>query len=277
LGKKFGFESTVTDNDLIFSDPEINTVFITTRHASHGPLVLKALKAGKNVFVEKPLCIHRNEFAQIREWYQNAGEHAPILLVGFNRRFSPIIRKMKGLVSGRTDPLAMTYNVNAGSIPRDHWSQDRGDGGGRVLGEACHFIDTLRYLSNSEICSVSANYAMNRGSVVDDIVTVNLSFADGSIGTVNYFANGNKTLEREALDVYCGGGILRMNNFRKLTGFKWPGFRKLKLRRQDKGHGVEISDFINAGEKGGEYPIPLKEIFEVTEASFTADEQARDN
>lgn len=274
LAKKFGFEATTTDNDTIFNDSEINTVFITTRHANHGALVLRALEAGKHVFVEKPLAIHREEVEKIKEFYQSSA--APLLMVGFNRRFSPLVRKMKSLTASRSAPMAMVFNVNAGIVPRDHWSQTREEGGGRILGEGCHFIDTLRYLAGAPITNVTANFAKQSDQVIDDIVSIHLNFADGSIGTVHYFGNGNKDLEREGIDLYCGGGILRMNNFRTLTGYRWPNFKKEKLRRQDKGHTDEVADFIAAVEKGESSPISPEEIFDVTDASFVADEAARD-
>lgn len=280
LAKKFGFEMTTTDNDSIFNDPEINTVFITTRHANHGSLVLRALEAGKHVFVEKPLAIHRSEVEAIQNVYSstqplNGSTNNPLLMVGFNRRFAPLVRKMKSLTTGRSEPMAMVFNVNAGIVPRDHWSQLRDEGGGRILGEGCHFVDTLRYLAGAPITQVSANFAKQGDQVIDDIVSIHLNFADGSMGTVHYFGNGNKELERESLDLYCGGGILRMNNFRTLTGYRWPKFKKEKLRRQDKGHTDEIADFIQAVEQGSVSPISLEEIFDVTDACFVADEAAR--
>ena len=283
LGKKFGFENAITDNDAIFNDDEVNTVFITTRHASHGALVLKALQARKHVFVEKPLAIHQAEVEKIREFYEsgNGGlsassfSNSPLLMVGFNRRFSPLVKRMKRLTANRSQPLAMTYNVNAGMIPRDHWSQTRDQGGGRILGEGCHFIDTLRYLAAAPIVNVAANYAKQGDAVIDDVVSIQLSFADGSIGTVHYFANGNKSLERENLDLYCAEGILRMNNFRTLTGYNWPNFKKEKLKRQDKGHSAEIADFIEAIELGQASPISFEELIDVTDASFQADAVAR--
>ena len=270
LAKKFGVENAVTDNAAIFDDPEINTIFITTRHANHGALVLRALQAGKHVFVEKPLCIHPEELVAIREFCEGEAS-APRLMVGFNRRFAPLLKEMKALTKTRSAPMAMVFNVNAGVVPRDHWSQLREEGGGRILGEACHFIDTLRYLADAPIEKVTASFARQGDAVIDDIVTINLNFADGSMGTVHYFGNGNKALERESLDLYCGGGILRMNNFRTLTGYRWPGFKKTKLKRQDKGHRNEIAEFIHAIETGADNPIALDEIFDVTEASFDAD------
>lgn len=275
LAKKFGFEQAVTDNDAIFSDPDVNTVFITTRHASHGALVLRALEAGKNVFVEKPLAIHREEVEAIRRFYcRNSGDSTkPRLMVGFNRRFAPLVRTMKRLTVSRTEPMAMIFTVNAGIVPRDHWSQVRDEGGGRILGEGCHFVDTLRFLAGAPIVRVTSNFVRRGGMAVDDIVSIHLEFGDGSMGTVHYFGNGNKELERENLDLYCGGGILRMNNFRTLLGYCWPKFKKEKLRRQDKGHACEVAGFIEAIRTGGPSPIGFEDIIEVTNACFDADEQ----
>ena len=194
---------------------------------------------------------------------------------GFNRRFAPLVQKMKQLTANRSQPLAMIYNVNAGMIPRDHWSQTRDQGGGRILGEGCHFVDTLRYLAGAPIVNATTHFAKQGGEVIDDIVSISLSFADGSIGTVHYFANGNKALERENIDLYCGEAILRMNNFRTLTGYRWPKFKKEKLKRQDKGHTAEVADFISAIELGQASPIPHEEIADVTEVCFQADESAR--
>jgi predicted dehydrogenase/threonine dehydrogenase-like Zn-dependent dehydrogenase len=283
LAKKFGFENSTTDNDTIFNDPEINTIFITTRHANHGALVLRALEAGKHVFVEKPLAIHRPEVEAIEAFFvdqqsaiSDSPSAAPLLMVGFNRRFSPLVQQMKQLTANRSQPLAMIYNVNAGMIPRDHWSQTRDQGGGRILGEACHFVDTLRYLAGAPISKSTTSFARQGGVAIDDIVSIHLEFEDGSIGTVHYFANGNKALERENLDLYSGEGILRMNNFRTLTGYRWPNFKKEKLRRQDKGHTTEVADFIGAIESGQPSPITLEEILDSTEVCFVADEAARE-
>lgn len=274
LAKKFGLENSTTDNETIFNDPEVNAIFITTRHANHGALVLKALQAGKHVFVEKPLAIHRDEVQEIEDFLSDSSS-AALLMVGFNRRFSPLIQKMKRLTANRSQPLAMIYNVNAGMIPRDHWSQTRDQGGGRILGEACHFVDTLRYLAGAPIVNASANFAKQGEDVIDDILSINLSFADGSIGTVHYFANGNKALERESIDLYCGEAIMRMNNFRTLTGYRWPKFKKEKLKRQDKGHDTEVADFISAIELGQTSPISYEEIADVTEVCFKVDESVR--
>ena len=279
LGKKFGFEATTTDTDQIFADPEINTVFITTRHNTHGTLVRAALSAGKNVFVEKPLCLNLDELQEIKAVLAEKrsitrGEIShflnttlpPILMVGFNRRFAPQVQKMKSLLTSLKEPKAMIMTVNAGMIPADHWTQDPEVGGGRIIGEACHFVDLLRYLAGEAIREVIPCFMKKEGP--QDILSFSLKFADGSIGTIHYFANGNKAFPKERLEVFCAGRILQLDNFNKLRGFGWPGFKKMNLWRQNKGHGAEIKSFVEAVKKGGPAPIPFEEIEEVTRTTF---------
>jgi len=244
LGKKFGFEESTTEAERIFSDQEINTVFITTRHNSHARLVIEAIKGGKHVFVEKPLCLNEQELKEIVKTYSsqitnnnsqidNTG--IPLLMVGFNRRFAPHIVKIKELLEPVREPKSMIMTVNAGYIPLEHWTQDPEAGGGRIIGEACHFIDLLRFLAGSEIVS---SKIVRLQSGVKDTASIQLAFGDGSIGTIHYFANGNKGFPKERLEVFCGGKILQMDNFKMLRGWGWKGFKKMKLWRQDKGHGA---------------------------------------
>jgi len=274
LGKKFDFEESTTDAERIFTDSEINTVVVTTRHDTHARFVMEALKAGKNVFVEKPLCLTLEELAEIKHAYyslitnndsQMVGNSVPLLMVGFNRRFAPHILKMKQLLDGVKQPKSMIMTVNAGMIPADHWAQDAEVGGGRIIGEACHFIDLLRFLAGGETVKYDGAVMQSPGG---DTASINLSFADGSIGTVPYFANGNKRLPKERLEVFCGGKILQLDNFKVLRGYGWKGFKKMKLWRQDKGHENEIRLFIDAVTNGGTAPIGFEEIVEVTRVTL---------
>jgi predicted dehydrogenase/threonine dehydrogenase-like Zn-dependent dehydrogenase len=264
LGRKFGFQSSGTDSSDVFNDAEINTVFITTRHNSHADFMLKAIAAGKHVFCEKPLCLNMTELEEIDNAYQQSrnkpGAH-PVLMVGFNRRFSPLVRKIKALLAKRSSPVCMLMNVNAGVIPAEHWTQDAHVGGGRVIGEACHFIDLLFFLCGASI--ISKNVAV-MGDRSRDTFSIQLGFADGSIGTVNYFSNGNNAYPKEKLQVYCAGKVLEMDNFRRLIAWGWPGFKKEKLWRQDKGHAAELEQFISAITNGTAAPIAFKDILEVT-------------
>lgn len=266
-GRKYGFEETTTDTETLFSDPDTNAVVITTRHDSHARFVLKALQAGKHVFVEKPLCLTLDELAEIEATYARLVEQdkAPLVMVGFNRRFAPQVQKMKNLLAGVKGPKAFVMTVNAGVIPAEHWTQDREVGGGRIIGEACHFIDLLRFLAGT---SIKSHTSVKMKSPTGDTVTINLHFADGSLGTVHYFANGNKSFPKERLEVFAAGWVLQLDNFRKLTGFGWPGFKKMNLWSQDKGQKACAVAFVQAVSKGGRTPIPLDEIFESSRVSI---------
>jgi predicted dehydrogenase len=267
LGKKFGFEISTTDSNSIIQDPAIDTIMITTRHNSHGRYVKEALAAGKAVFVEKPLCLTREELEDIQETYKS--QESPFVMVGFNRRLAPHVQKMKTLLDAVKEPKTLIMTVNAGMIPANHWTQDPAVGGGRIIGEGCHFIDLLRFLVGAPITGViAARIGGMEGLIKDDKVSFTLQFADGSIGTVHYFANGSKAFPKERLEVFCAGRVLQLDNFRKLKGFGWPGFKKMNLRSQDKGHRAEMQALVEAVKQGKPSPIPFEEIVEVTRASF---------
>jgi predicted dehydrogenase/threonine dehydrogenase-like Zn-dependent dehydrogenase len=264
---KFGFELTTTDTSSLLADAAINAVAITTRHDSHGRLVLEALAAGKNVFVEKPLCLSLEEADRIEALHSRLAleEQAPLVMVGFNRRFAPQVRKMKSLMAGVVGPKSFVMTVNAGAIPADHWTQDVSVGGGRIVGEACHFIDLLRFLAGT---SIQGFELARMDSATADTVTIQLSFADGSIGTVHYFANGSKAFPKERLEVFAAGRVLQLDNFRKLTGFGFPGFKSMRLWRQDKGQKACAAAFVRAVVEEGPAPIPFDEILEVTRVTI---------
>ena len=261
-GRKYGFEETTTDTDKLFTDAGTNAVVITTRHDSHAGFTLKALAGGKHVFVEKPLCLTMDELANI---HAAAASGKALVMVGFNRRFSPQVQKVKQLLKAATGPKSFVMTVNAGAIPADHWTQDAEQGGGRIIGEGCHFIDLLRFLAGSPIESYTS-LAMK--SATGDTVTINLKFADGSLGTVHYFANGSKAFPKERLEVFSGGAVLQLDNFRKLKGFGWKGFKKMNLWKQDKGQATCAAAFVDAVKKGGPAPIPLEEIIEIARVSI---------
>lgn len=264
LGRKFDFVSSTTDMETIFADPDINTVVITTRHNSHAALVGKGLQAGKHVFVEKPLCLTLEELAQIEAL---AAEHPrQLLMVGFNRRFSPLVMALREALAVLPEPKAMVMTVNAGAIPMDHWTQDLKVGGGRMIGEACHFIDLLRHVAGRPIVSYDV---MGMTSPAKDSFSVNLSFDDGSIGTVHYLANGTKSFPKERLEVFCGGRILHLDNFRSLRGHGFgKGFKNIRLWRQDKGQMEQMKAFFRAISQGGMAPISREEIFEVSRVTL---------
>ncbi len=263
-GCKFGFEEATTDTDRLFADAETNAIIVTTRHDSHARLVEQALQAGKHVFIEKPLCLTLDELAEIESRVASIAS-PPIVMVGFNRRFAPQVQRMKQLLSGATGPKAFVMTVNAGALPADHWTQDKNVGGGRIVGEACHFIDLLRYLAAAPI-SDHQRTAMD--SATQDTVTLQLSFADGSIGTIHYFANGSKVFPKERLEVFAAGRVLQLDNFRKLTGFGWPGFSKMNLWQQDKGQKPCAKAFVDAIEGRGPPPIPFEDVIEVSRVTI---------
>lgn len=267
VGRKYGFEETTTDTEKLFSDPDTNAVVITTRHDSHARFVLKALQAGKHVFVEKPLCLTLDELEEIEAAYTRLGKEnkTPLVMVGYNRRFAPHVQKMKNLLAGVKWPKTFVMTVNAGAIPTEHWTQDREVGGGRIIGEACHFIDLLRFLAGTFI---ESHTSVEMESPTGDTVTINLHFVDGSLGIVHYFANGNKSFPKERLEVFTGGRVLQLDNFRKLTAFGWPGFRTMNLWSQNKGQKACAAMFVQAVIKGGIAPIPLNEIFESSRVSI---------
>ncbi len=270
-GRKFGFAETTTDSDCLFADESTNAVVITTRHDSHARFVLRALEAGKHVFVEKPLCLTLDELDEIESAYGSPRAFGPrddrelILMVGFNRRFSPQVQKIKELLSGTPGPKALVMTVNAGEIPGEHWTQDLEVGGGRIIGEVCHFIDLLRYVVGEPIVGFER---LTMKTDLQDTVSVQLGFADGSIGTVHYFANGSKAFPKERLEVFAQGRVLQLDNFRKLTGYGWPGFRRMNLWKQDKGQKACAAKFVETIRDGGLPPIPWDEVYEVSRVTI---------
>lgn len=278
-GEKAGFAEATTDTRAMLENPEINTVAIVTRHNSHASFVASALKAGKHVFVEKPLAVTEDDLAHVKDQYQASRSKgaAGHLMVGFNRRFAPQVQKMKELLKPVKEPKSFILTMNAGEIPADHWTQDNAVGGGRIIGEACHFIDLMRFLADSEIVSVQAR-RMGDSSMVaiaEDKAAITLGFADGSFGTVHYLANGAASFPKERVEVFAAGKVLQLDNFRKLKGFGWPGFEKMNLWKQDKGQSACAAAFLGSIERGEACPIPPEEIFEVARVTIEAACQLR--
>jgi predicted dehydrogenase len=271
-GKKYGFEEAGTEAEPVFSDPDVNAVAVTTRHDSHARYTCDALLARKHVFVEKPLAITRQELEDIEKTYSevnSGGAAAFLLMVGFNRRFAPHVQKIKALLDGVREPKSFLLTVNAGMIPADHWTQAPEIGGGRIIGEACHFIDLLRYLAGAQVVSVQTAAQGGQGQGLRaDTVNFTLCFVDGSVGTVHYLSNGHKSFPKERLEVFCAGRILQLDNFRNLRGYGWPGFTKMNLWRQDKGQAACAAAFVDAIRTGKPAPIPFEELVETTRTTF---------
>lgn len=278
-GEKNNFHKASTDTDAMLQDSEINTIAVVTQHNSHALFVTKALEQGKNVFVEKPLAINYEQLTMVKLAYnkQLSENKNARLMVGFNRRFSPQIQKMKALLQSETEPKSFIMTMNAGAIPADHWTQDLEAGGGRIIGEACHFIDLMRYLAGSKLVSVQARKmgATDAVTVTEDKAAIILGFEDGSFGTIHYFANGASSFPKERVEVFVAGKVLQLDNFRKLKGFGFKNFNKMNLWQQDKGQKACAAAFLQTIESGVEPPITADELFEVAKVTIDVAEQLR--
>jgi predicted dehydrogenase/threonine dehydrogenase-like Zn-dependent dehydrogenase len=259
--KKFGIATATSDPEVILSDPSMNAAVIATRHDSHARYVTAALRAGKHVFVEKPLALRLDDVDEIERLC--AGGKST-LMVGFNRRFAPHAQKMRQLLTGASGPKCVVITVNAGAVPKEHWTQDERLGGGRLIGEGCHFLDLARFLVGRKI--VSARWS----KISDDTATLSVDFEDKSQASVHYLSNGHRSFPKERVQVFVDGEILELDNWRKLTGYGWKGFKALNLWRQDKGNAACVASWVKAIRSGGEPPIPVEEIIEVSRWTLTS-------
>ncbi|MBE7183299.1 MAG: bi-domain-containing oxidoreductase [Methylobacterium mesophilicum] len=264
-GRRFGFARSSTDPALLIGDPSVEAVVIATRHDSHAALTIAALDAGRHVFVEKPLALSHAELGEVEAAWRRSRDLAvpPVLAIGFNRRFAPHVIVARRLLAARPEPKAFVMTVNAGRLASAHWLNDPEQGGGRILGEACHFIDLLRHLAGHPIARADIS-ALGRG---EETATVTLSFADGSIGTIHYLANGSRAFPKERLEIFCGGGVLVLENFRRLRAFGWPSAKPSRLWRQDKGQRACAGAFLQAI-RGEAAPTSFAEIAEVSKVAI---------
>jgi predicted dehydrogenase/threonine dehydrogenase-like Zn-dependent dehydrogenase len=274
--KKFGFKYTAASENEILNDPQVNTVSILTRHHLHAEQVIRALQAGKHVFCEKPLATNREQLTQIKQQLLSP-ENSPQLMVGFNRRFAPMARKLYDFIKLSQEPLVASYRINAGKIPLSHWVHDPIQGGGRIIGEGCHFIDFLTFLVGAPPISVMAQALPDDKRYQEDNVVILFTFPDGSLGTLNYLANGDKAFPKERVEVFSGGRAAALDDFRTLE-MVHQGKRQVihAALRQDKGHRAEWVAFSTAILTGGPAPIPVKHLFGVTEAAFAAVDSLRE-
>ena len=267
-GRKLGFGQVASEAKAVIGDAEIDAVCIATRHDSHAKFVRAALAADKHVFVEKPLCITLEELDSIEKDLQEKGDNAPLLMVGFNRRFAPMVIRAKSLIAGVAEPKSFIITVNAGYLASEHWTQ-RPEMGGRILGEACHFIDLLRHLAGAPIQYFDIVKMQSlTGRSRPDTAVITLGFADGSIGVVNYFANGNREIPKERLEIYCAGRVLLLDNYRRLATFGWQRGSSMRSWNQDKGQSACVGAFVSAVKSGGPAPVRLEEILEVSRVSI---------
>lgn len=263
---KYGFRFCATDNDEIFKDRDTNAVIIATRHNLHAELAVRALDAGKHVFVEKPLAIKETELVRIAEV---ASKSDKLLMVGFNRRFAPLSLEAKKAFAGHIGPLSMVYRVNAGAIPADHWTQAPEEGGGRVIGEVCHFVDLLQFFCGAKPESVYAVVAGKQGTgLLEDNLSISIKFEDGSIGTIAYFSTGDKAVPKEYIEIYGEGKIFIIEDFRRAKFAKGGGIRVIRGRGQDKGQKAELLAFVDAVLGKRPAPIPFDELIYTTLTTF---------
>jgi predicted dehydrogenase/threonine dehydrogenase-like Zn-dependent dehydrogenase len=277
---KFGFRYATSDADRIITDPEINTIAVLTRHNLHAEQVIAAIHAGKHVFCEKPLALTSDQLDEIIITLGKSGNNsAPggLLTVGFNRRFAPLAQRMKSFIAQRKEPLVAHYRVNAGYIPLTHWTHDLDIGGGRIIGEGCHFVDFLTYLVGQSPVSVTAHALPDMEYYREDNVHLTFSFPDGSLGSLSYLSNGDKSFPKERVEVFVGGRVAVLDDFRSLEMIR-SGRRQVQRSRlrQDKGHRAEWDAFINAIQDGGPPPIPYEQLFGVTRATFAGMTALRD-
>ncbi|MEP7135032.1 MAG: bi-domain-containing oxidoreductase [Chloroflexota bacterium] len=271
-GKKFGFQYATSSDDEIINDPNINTVAILTRHDLHSELVIKALKAGKHVFVEKPLAINSTQLLAISK--QLKANSQSLLTVGFNRRFAPLAQQLHASLSMLHEPKHIHYRINAGPIPLNHWTQDPNIGGGRIIGEACHFVDFITFLVGEAPISVNAIALPDGGKYREDNVSMTFTFPDGSIGVVDYLANGDKSFPKERVEVFCGGQVSVLDDFVALQTVR-DGRKSEAKGAQDKGWVNEWKAFAKSIREGGEPPIPYEQLIGVTKSTFAAMESIR--
>src|SRR5437867_157412 len=262
-GDKFSFQYCTSDEKDILRDPSINTVVIATRHHLHAPQVMAALDAEKHVFCEKPLCVNEGELKAIARLYLSHGDHVrrPVLMVGYNRRFALLASHLKAFVADVHEPIVMNYRVNAGIVPLDNWIHDRDEGGGRIIGEVCHFVDFLTFLVGALPIRAHVRVLPNGGLYQDDNLVVMLEFANHSLGTITYVANGDRRFPKERLEVFGGGVVGVLDDFRKLELL--AGGRRRVFRSwfyQDKGHLAGWEHFVRAVKEGAGLPIPVEEL-----------------
>lgn len=276
VADKYGFSYCAESADQLINDNKINTVFITTRHNSHAEFVVKAIKASKNVFVEKPLAITEAELEEIKNEYEIAVKNntAKKVMVGFNRRFAPAVMEVKKMFVA-SQPKTINMRINAGVVAADHWVNDPVVGGGRIIGEGCHFIDLAMHLAGDKITSVSAN-AMQDANNLNNSVVINLSFANGSVASINYFSNGNKNLSKESIEVFCGGVVASIDDFKTVTIYNKAN-NTISYKGQDKGHANELKLFLRAISEGKASPVSFEECYISSLATLKVVQSIKEN
>ena len=267
--KKNNIENTTTDFKKIINDPEIETIIISTRHNTHADLIIESLEYNKNVFVEKPLCLNHEELSKLKKYFNKNENIAkkPRLMIGFNRRFAPHIVKIKDYIDNSKHPSSCVITINAGRLDKDHWLNDPEIGGGRIIGEACHFVDLVYFLFNGHVSEVNTIQVIDK---VKDSFSINMMFNNGSIGIINYFCNGNKSFPKEKIELFNEGNIFQIDNFKDFRHFSNLGIKRKKLFFQDKGHRNCIHEFKKSIQNQSDMPISIDDILKVSEITIDA-------
>lgn len=271
MAKKHSISCSTTDYKEMLKDDDVDLVFVTTQHNMHAKMVMETINSAKSVFVEKPLALNQDELNQIIANYNSNNAN---ISVGFNRRFAPLAKKMKSVLGSSTTPINIIATMNAGFIPKDLWVHDMEIGGGRIIGEACHYIDLCSYLSGSKVTDVCMNAMGNNPKENTDNASIMLKYENGSTAVINYFSNGSKSYSKERVEVYSQERTLIMDNWRTLKGYGFKGFSSSKSS-QDKGHFNQFQELIEQQKNGGEPIIPFCEIINTTRASFAAIESLK--
>ena len=277
-GLKNQFFTASSDSNDLLGNNRINTIAIATRHDLHAQQVIDALNHGKNVFVEKPLALTLNELKLIDKAYKKANKSSTKrLMIGFNRRYAPHVIKAKELLGSSHSPKSIIMTVNAGAVPAEHWVQNNLIGGGRIIGEGCHFIDLMRHLVGFKITNFQATMIGDSAGIKirEDKAAITLSFEDGSFGTIHYLANGSSAFPKERIEIFSEGAILQIDNYLVLKGYGWPGFNKMRLFKQDKGQAACAKAFIDSISNGEECPIPYNEVMESSKIAIEASNMLR--
>jgi predicted dehydrogenase len=269
-GEKFGFGYATTDSSKLLGDPNVTAVVIATRHGSHARLTAESLRAGKAVFVEKPLAIDQAGLDDI----MSAVTSESVLTVGFNRRFSPLASGLKNAFEPGTR-LAINYRINAGPIPGESWVHDPAEGGGRIIGEVCHFLDLVQYVTDELPVEVFAHALSGADGKLHDTVAITVKLSRGSIASIDYFATGDKSFPKERVEVYGGGCVAVLDDFRELKIVRGGKSQRTKKLVQDKGYDEEVNAFLAAARGVAASPIPLESLIATTTATFAIEESLR--
>jgi len=272
VAKKYGYKYCTSDYKKLLDDKIISTIFIATRHNLHAQLIIESFKAGKHVFCEKPLCLNKKELNEVIKIYNQTNQtNQKNLIVGYNRRFAPLTIEAKQFMDDKVGPYIINYRINAGMLPKDHWLFDLKQGGGRIIGEVCHFIDLISYFTQSRLTSVYAECLSGTKTVSNDNISATLKYEDGSIGSISYFAVGDKDFPKERIEIFGDEKVCVINDFREAI-FSSDGKQTKTKKSQDKGFSNEIKAFFDAIKNGKPSPIPFEQIVETTLATFAINE-----